>query len=91
MTAARASKPPPALPVLENHVVRYTVPNLGPETSKGEQEKLMSALKTVPGIKDIALTLKAHEITFGINGPEPKVKLLKEACDKAGFTLGARV
>jgi hypothetical protein len=72
-------------------VVRYTVTNLGPETPKGEQDKLLAALKTIPGVKDIALTLKAHEITFGIAGPEPKVKLLKEACDRAGFSLGQRM
>ena len=71
-------------------MVRYTVTNLGPETPQANQEKLISALKTIPGVKDISLTLPRHEITFGIAGPEPKVKLLKEACAGAGFTLGQR-
>jgi hypothetical protein len=45
----------------------------------------------VKGIKDIALTPARREITFGINGPEPKAKLLSEACASAGFTLGTRM
>lgn len=72
-------------------MVRYTVTDLGPETPQPNQDKLVAALKSIPGVKDVSLTLKAHEITFGINGPEPKVKLLKEACSDAGFTLGQRM
>ncbi|MCA8916895.1 MAG: hypothetical protein KDB90_15995 [Planctomycetes bacterium] len=72
-------------------MVRYVVSNLGPETTQENKDKLLAALKNVKGIKDIALTPAAKEITFGINGPEPKAKLLKEACETAGFTLGARM
>ena len=72
-------------------MVRYVVSNLGPETSQADKDKLLAALKTVKGIKDIALTPAAREITFGINGPEPKAKSLSAACQSAGFTLGARM
>lgn len=72
-------------------MVRYVVTNLGPQTSVADQEKLVKALEKVKGIRDIALTLPAHEITFGIAGPEPKQRLLAEACASVGFTLGARM
>ena len=72
-------------------VVRYVVSNLVSNTSQSDKDKLLAALKTVKGIKDVALTPAASEITFGINGPEPKVKSLREACENAGFTLGARM
>lgn len=72
-------------------VLRYAVSNLGPETSQGNQEKLLAALRTVEGIKDISLTPAQKEITFNINGPEPKVKVLHAACATAGFTLGNRM
>jgi hypothetical protein len=71
--------------------VRYTVTNLGPETPQANQAKLIAALESIPGVKDVTLTLPKREITFGIKGPEPKVKLLKEACAGAGFTLGQRM
>ncbi|MCB9895342.1 MAG: hypothetical protein H6839_12900 [Planctomycetes bacterium] len=72
-------------------MLRYVVSNLGPETPQANQDKLLAALKTIKGIKDIALVPARKEIAFGINGPEPKAKLLKEACATAGFTLGSRM
>lgn len=72
-------------------MIRYVVNNLGPSTSQADQDKLLAALGTVKGIRDIALTLPQHEITFSIAGPEPKARLLAEACTKAGFALGARM
>lgn len=72
-------------------MLRYVVSSLGPNTSQADQDKLVTALGTVKGIKDIALALDRHEITFGIAGPEPKVKVLEAACASAGFKLGARM
>lgn len=72
-------------------MVRYGVSNLGTDTPQANQEKLLAALAKVSGIKDVTLNLARKEIAFGINGPEPKVKLLKEACAGAGFTLGSRL
>lgn len=75
----------------ENDVLRYIVSSLGPNTPQVEQDKLISALKTVKGLKDVGLALDRHEITFGIAGPEPKAKLLEAACASAGFKLGHRM
>jgi len=72
-------------------VLRYVVSNLGPETSQANQDKLIAAFQSVKGVKDVALVPARKEVTFGINGPEPKVKLLKEACQQAGFILGNRL
>lgn len=72
-------------------MLRYVVSNLGPETSKANQDKLVSALQSIKGIKDVALVPARKEITFGISGAEPRVKELKEACQQAGFTLGNRL
>lgn len=72
-------------------MLRYVVSNLGPETSQANQDKLVSALQSIKGIKDVALVPARKEITFGISGPEPKVKVLKEVCQQAGFTLGNRL
>jgi hypothetical protein len=72
-------------------VLRYVVSSLGLNTPQADQEKLVTALGTVKGVKDIALALDRHEITFGIAGPEPKAKLLEAACASAGFKLGRRM
>lgn len=72
-------------------MIRYVISNLGPQTSQAEQDKLVAALTKVKGIKDVALNLTRHEITFGIAGPEPKLRLLQEALAGTGFTLGNRM
>ena len=72
-------------------MVRYVVSNLGTNTPQTEQDKLLAALGRVKGIKDIELSLARKEITFGINGPEPRAKAVQEACASAGFTLGQRM
>ncbi|MBX3474058.1 MAG: hypothetical protein KF754_06710 [Planctomycetes bacterium] len=72
-------------------MIRYVVSNLGPQTSQADQDKLVAALGKVKGLKDVALNLSRREITFSINGPEPKPRLLEEACTSAGFTLGNRM
>lgn len=72
-------------------MIRYVVSNLGPQTSKSEQDQLIAAVSQVKGIKDVALALARHEVTFSISGPEPKLALLEKACASAGFTLGARM
>lgn len=72
-------------------MIRYVVSNLGPQTSQADQDKLIAAVAKVKGVKDVALNLARHEITFGIAGPEPKLRLLQEALQGTGFTLGARM
>lgn len=72
-------------------MIRYVVANLGPQTSQSEQEKLIASVSKLKGVKDVALSLPRHEVTFSITGPEPKKSLLEQACASAGFTLGARM
>lgn len=72
-------------------MIRYVVANLGPQTSRSEQEKLIASVAQVKGVKDVALSLSMHEVTFSITGPEPKKSALEQACASAGFTLGARM
>ncbi|MCC7507965.1 MAG: hypothetical protein IT464_01155 [Planctomycetes bacterium] len=72
-------------------MIRYVVSNLGAQTPQAEQDKLVAAVSQLKGVKDVALSLPRKEVTFSINGPEPKATLLEKACASAGFTLGARM
>lgn len=71
-------------------MLKYGIANLGPETPSENIEKLRVALAGVKGIKDIDVVPARREITFGITGPEPKLRLLTDACASVGFTLGSR-
>lgn len=72
-------------------MIRYVVSNLSTSTSQAEQDKLVAAVSGIKGVKDVAVSLARKEVTFSINGPEPKKSLLEQACASAGFTLGTRM
>lgn len=72
-------------------MLRYVVTNLYDNTPEAEQRKLIAALEDVQGIKDIALDVHRKEVSFGIDGAEPKVNALRDACASAGFSLGIRM
>ena len=73
------------------HMLRYVVMNLYEDTPEAEQRKLISALEDIEGIKDIALDIERKEVHFNIDGAEPRVNALREACAGAGFSLGIRM
>jgi hypothetical protein len=66
----------------------YNVPTLNKSTSKGDQDRLIAALKSVPGVENATLRLGSSEVEIKPRANhEPKRDMIAAASQKAGFTV----
>jgi hypothetical protein len=68
----------------------YRVRNLSNDTPKPMQQKLKEALLRIPSVRKAVLLPTRREFRVDFSGVEPTFKMLKSACDEAGFMLERR-
>ena len=70
----------------------YTVPRLTPQTPDRARQKLLWALKAVPGVESVTLKPASQQVEVkGTDRQEPKTWEIFAAASEAGFTFEVAV